>query len=217
MKTLYFFYIWGCYEYLLHVFQIVHGDGITQIKQLLTTGLPSQVLHSEKDFEYRWDYQYSGGLLIEERIDYGPKTGLSNAKLTYQYDDNFRVVSVQGRIGGQSLPEHALQYSQKTGAKSQLGQFTVNNLTYNTFFKQIFYSFNYFMHTKHHRSWSLKSSPQSFWRSYYNVLVQSRTQIAICWRYSIQNFTSFELSIDLLLWVFYVHFNRFLMNRKGDV
>lgn len=112
---------------MLYAFQIVHGDGITQIKQLLTTGLPSQVLHSEKDFEYRWDYQYSGGLLIEERIDYGPKTGLSNAKLTYQYDDNFRVVSVQGRIGGQSLPEHALQYSQKTGAKSQLGQFTVNN------------------------------------------------------------------------------------------
>ncbi|XP_075213771.1 teneurin-a transmembrane protein [Lycorma delicatula] len=105
--------------------EIVHGDGITQIKQWAQTGLPSQVLHSEKDFEYRWDYQYSGGLLTEERLDYGPKTGLSNAKLTYQYDDNFRIISIQGRIGGQSLPEHSLQYSSKTGAKQQIGQFMV--------------------------------------------------------------------------------------------
>ncbi|KAG8307286.1 hypothetical protein J6590_024932 [Homalodisca vitripennis] len=106
--------------------EVVHGDGVTQIKHVPNTKLPSQILHSEKDFEYRWDYQYSGGLLMEERLDYSPKTGLSNAKFTYQYDDNFRVVSVQGRIGGQSLLDHVLKYSPRTGAKQQLGQFTVS-------------------------------------------------------------------------------------------
>ncbi|KAL1116307.1 hypothetical protein AAG570_005802 [Ranatra chinensis] len=105
--------------------EVVHGDGITQLKHWADSGLPSQVLHSEKDFEYRWDYQYSGGLLTEERLDYGPKTGLSNVKFTYQYDDNFRLTSVQGRIGGQTLPEHSLQYNPKTGAKCQMGQFAV--------------------------------------------------------------------------------------------
>lgn len=111
---------------LLYYLQIVHGDGITQIKHVPNTGLPSQILHSEKDFEYRWDYQYNGGLLMEERLDYSPKIGLNNAKFMYQYDDNFRVISVQGRIGGQSLPEQVIQYSMKTGAKQQLGQFTVS-------------------------------------------------------------------------------------------
>lgn len=110
------------------ILQIVHGDGLTQIKHVPNTNLPSQIMHSEKDFEYRWDYEYKEGLLTEERLDYVPKTGLSNAKFTYQYDDNFRVVSVQGRIGGQSLPDHILQYNAKTGAKQHFGQFTVRFL-----------------------------------------------------------------------------------------
>ncbi|XP_014290946.3 teneurin-a isoform X3 [Halyomorpha halys] len=105
--------------------EVVHGDGITQLKHWPDSGLPSQVLHFEKDFEYRWDYQYSGGLLTEERLDYGPKTGLSNSKFMYQYDDNFRLISLQGRIGGQTLPEYSIQYNPKTGAKSQMGQFMV--------------------------------------------------------------------------------------------
>ncbi|XP_073995971.1 teneurin-a transmembrane protein isoform X3 [Rhodnius prolixus] len=106
--------------------EVVHGDGITQLKHWADSGLPSQVTHFEKDFEYRWDYQYSGGLLTEERLDFGPKTGLSNAKFMYQYDDNFRLISLQGRIGGQTLPEYTLQYNPKTGAKSLMGQFTVS-------------------------------------------------------------------------------------------
>lgn len=59
------------------------------------------------------------------RLDYGPKTGLSNSKFMYQYDDNFRLTSLQGRIGGQTLPEYTVQYNSKTGAKSQMGQFMV--------------------------------------------------------------------------------------------
>jgi len=105
---------------------VVHGDGITKVKYYPNTQLPSQVLNIENDFEYRWDYQYIDGLLIEERIDYGPKTGLSNAKITYEYDSNFRVISIEGRIGGQSLPECHIEYNPRTGSKQLLGQFEVN-------------------------------------------------------------------------------------------
>lgn len=52
----------------LFFLKVVHGDGITQLKHWADSGLPSQVTHFEKDFEYRWDYQYSGGLLTEERF-----------------------------------------------------------------------------------------------------------------------------------------------------
>jgi len=105
--------------------QVVHGDGVTKIKYYPNTQLPSQVLNVETDFEYRWDYQYTDGLLIEERIDYGPKTGLSNAKVTYEYDGNFRVIAIEGRVGGQSLPEYRVEYDPHTGRKRLLGQFEV--------------------------------------------------------------------------------------------
>ncbi|XP_063223573.1 teneurin-a [Bacillus rossius redtenbacheri] len=107
--------------------EVLHGDGRSQLNYSPATGFPSEVLHSEHDFEYRWDYQYSAGLLVEERLDFGAKTGLSNAKFTYEYDANFRPVAVQGRVGGQSLPEHALGYDPRTGAPQQIGQFKVSH------------------------------------------------------------------------------------------
>ncbi|XP_046747873.1 teneurin-a isoform X4 [Diprion similis] len=104
--------------------EIVHGDGKSEIIYT-ENGLPSEVIHSEKDVEYKWDYQYNAGLLIEERIDFGAKTGLSNAKFTFEYDDNFRLTAVQGRIGGHTLPQHLMAYNPKTGTLEQIGQFKI--------------------------------------------------------------------------------------------
>ncbi|XP_017766143.1 PREDICTED: teneurin-a [Eufriesea mexicana] len=104
--------------------EVVHGDGKSEIRYT-ESGLPSEVIHSERDVEYKWDYQYSAGLLVEERIDFGAKTGLSNAKFTFDYDSNFRLINVQGRIGGQTLPAHAMAYSPRTGMLEQIGQFKV--------------------------------------------------------------------------------------------
>lgn len=111
--------------------EVVHGDGKTLYHYSQTSGLPSQVLHTELDLEYRWDYQFSNGLLMEERIDFGAKTGLSNAKFSYDYDNNYRLISVQGRIGGQNLPLYNLAYSVKTGSFEQIGPFKVTHPKYN--------------------------------------------------------------------------------------
>lgn len=62
---------------------------------------------------------------MEERIDFGAKTGLSNAKFTYDYDNNFRLITAQGRIGGQNLPAHNLAYNFKTGTLEMLGAFKI--------------------------------------------------------------------------------------------
>ncbi|XP_012287191.1 teneurin-a isoform X2 [Orussus abietinus] len=104
--------------------EVVHGDGKSEIRYM-DNGLPSEVIHTERDVEYKWDYQYNAGLLVEERIDFGAKTSLSNAKFTFDYDSNFRVVAAQGRIGGQTLPPHVLAYNSKTGTLEQIGQFKV--------------------------------------------------------------------------------------------
>lgn len=106
--------------------EIVHGDGRSEFTYNTVTGMPSTVAHSERELEYRWDFEYGNGLLTEERIDFTAKTGLSNAKFTYEYDTNFRLISIQGRIGGQNLPAQVLSYSARTGVPNQIGQFKIN-------------------------------------------------------------------------------------------
>lgn len=113
------------------VSEIVHGDGQTQIHYAENSGLPSEILHVDRDVDYRWESNYVGGLLTEERLDYGAKTGLSNAKIIYEYDNNYRITSVQGRIGGQTLIPHHIVYNSKTGAPEIVGQFTVSKQKWN--------------------------------------------------------------------------------------
>lgn len=107
--------------------EIVHGDGKSEFFYNTLTGMPTTVSHIERELEYRWDFEYTGDLLTEERVDYTAKTGLSNAKFTYEYDTNFRVITIQGRIGGQNLPIQSMEYDLRTGQPYQIGQFKVNH------------------------------------------------------------------------------------------
>lgn len=112
--------------------EIVHGDGRTEFIYSSETGMPTTVSHVERELEYHWDYEYSGGLLTEERIEFNAKTGLSNAKFTYEYDSNFRLISTQGRIGGQNLPSIAIAYNATTGTPVQIAQFKLTRPKPNT-------------------------------------------------------------------------------------
>ncbi|EDV95471.1 GH17559 [Drosophila grimshawi] len=103
--------------------EVVHGDGRSEFQYNDATGMPSTVSHAERELEYRWDFEYAAGLLTEERIDYVAKTGLSNAKFSYEYDNQLRVIALQGRIGGQNLPSQAYAYDRRTGQPSLIGQF----------------------------------------------------------------------------------------------
>ncbi|CAH0560894.1 unnamed protein product [Brassicogethes aeneus] len=111
--------------------EVVHGDGKSTYLYSETSGLPSQVSSIDQDIECRWDYQFTGGLLTEERIDFGAKTGLSNAKFTYEYDNNYRLINAAGRIGGQNLPLYNLAYKSKTGALDMIGPFKISKPKHN--------------------------------------------------------------------------------------
>lgn len=106
--------------------EIVHGDGKSEFLYNAMTGMLSTVGHTERELEYRWDFEFTNGLLAEERIDYSAKTGLSNAKFTYEYDTNFRVTGIQGRIGGQNLPTQGFSYNPRTGTPDQIGAFKID-------------------------------------------------------------------------------------------
>lgn len=114
------------YNSASQISEIIHGDGKSEFSYNSITGMPITVAHIERELEYRWDFEYVGGLLTEERIDFIAKTGLSNAKFTYDYDSNFRVIAIQGRIGGQSLPAQTFAYNVRTGKPSQIGPFKIN-------------------------------------------------------------------------------------------
>ncbi|XP_055525741.1 teneurin-a isoform X2 [Wyeomyia smithii] len=111
--------------------EIVHGDGRTEFNYGTASNMLSVIFHTERDLEYRWDFDYIGELLLEERVDFSAKTGLSNAKFSYSYDNNFRLILIQGRIGGQNLQNQILDYNDKTGSLSRIGLFKVSSPTAN--------------------------------------------------------------------------------------
>lgn len=104
---------------------VVYGDGMVKITYSTSTGLPAIIDLADKEFEYRWELQYNNGLVTEERVDFAPKTGLSNAKFVFDYDNNFRLSSMTGRIGGQNVIDYKCDYSAETGKMSSFGQFKV--------------------------------------------------------------------------------------------
>ncbi|XP_050083154.1 teneurin-a isoform X2 [Anopheles aquasalis] len=115
--------------------EIVHGDGRDEFlyqaggagggSAASTCDLPMAIIHTERDLEFRWDFDCVGGLLVEERIDFSARSGLSNVKFNYEYDDHFRLAAIGGRIGGQNLPQQAYGYDERTGRLATIGQFEV--------------------------------------------------------------------------------------------
>lgn len=69
--------------------RIVAGISETEFEYYPTTGLLKSVDVKDRPFEVRHEFKYHGGLLKEERIRFGSKTGLDNLKSRCKYDGNF--------------------------------------------------------------------------------------------------------------------------------
>ncbi|XP_057365537.1 teneurin-a-like [Daphnia carinata] len=84
---------------------------------------------TEREFELRSDVTAnSAGMILEDKTDYGAKTGLAGFKFVYGYDSLLRASSIKGRIGGQILADWPLSYQTKTGSLEQMGQFKISRL-----------------------------------------------------------------------------------------
>lgn len=91
------------------------------------SGLVVKIHQQSGDFEYHKEYKYDGVLPIEERHKFGSRTGLSNAKFLWEYDDNFRLKSLRGRIGGQDISYVNYTYYLRTGLLKSIGQFFIRS------------------------------------------------------------------------------------------
>ncbi|KAJ1529492.1 hypothetical protein ONE63_006265 [Megalurothrips usitatus] len=69
----------------------------------------------EPYFELKHEFKYHSGLLKNEKLQFGSKSGLDNTHYRYQYDGNARISAVDVDINGKQLPQLRLKHNQNLG------------------------------------------------------------------------------------------------------
>lgn len=96
--------------------KIISGAAETLLEHYEDTGLLKTAEVKERPgYEVRHEFKYHGGLVKEERVKFGSKTGLDNARTRCKYDGNGRLALVETEINGRELPPHAFSYNQNLG------------------------------------------------------------------------------------------------------
>ena len=80
-----------------------------------TTSLVHSIDINEPNFEMRFEYKYHAGIVKDEKIKFGSKSGLDNAHYRYQYDGNARISGIEVDINGKQLQPIRLKYNQNLG------------------------------------------------------------------------------------------------------
>ena len=91
------------------------GQSSTHYTYQETTSLVRSIDINEPNFEMRVEYKYHAGIVKDEKIKYGSKSGLDNAHFRYQYDGNARISGIDVEISGKQLPQIRLKYDQNLG------------------------------------------------------------------------------------------------------
>ncbi|CAL7949137.1 unnamed protein product [Xylocopa violacea] len=95
----------------------------------------SSLIHSidinEPNFEMRVEYKYHAGIVKDEKIKFGSKSGLDNARYRYQYDGNARISGIEVDINGKQLPQLRLKYNQNLGKLEGVGDLRIYRNLFN--------------------------------------------------------------------------------------
>ncbi|XP_076630830.1 teneurin transmembrane protein Ten-m isoform X5 [Colletes latitarsis] len=96
-----------------------------------TTSLVHSIDINEPNFEMRIEYKYHAGIVKDEKIKFGSKSGLDNARYRYQYDGNARISGIEVDINGKQLPQLRLKYNQNLGILEGVGDLRVYRNLFN--------------------------------------------------------------------------------------
>ncbi|XP_076182266.1 teneurin transmembrane protein Ten-m isoform X3 [Ptiloglossa arizonensis] len=96
-----------------------------------TTSLVHSIDINEPNFEMRIEYKYHAGIVKDEKIKFGSKSGLDNARYRYQYDGNARISGIEVDINGKQLPQLRLKYSQNLGILEGVGDLRIYRNLFN--------------------------------------------------------------------------------------
>ncbi|KZC14038.1 Teneurin-2 [Dufourea novaeangliae] len=96
-----------------------------------TTSLVHSIDINEPNFEMRIEYKYHAGIVKDEKIKFGSKSGLDNARYRYQYDGNARISGIEVDINGKQLPQLRLKYNQNLGILEGVGDLRIYRNLFN--------------------------------------------------------------------------------------
>ncbi|XP_017764614.1 PREDICTED: teneurin-m isoform X1 [Eufriesea mexicana] len=96
-----------------------------------TTSLVHSIDINEPNFEVRIEYKYHAGIVKDEKIKFGSKSGLDNARYRYQYDGNARISGIEVDINGKQLPQLRLKYNQNLGILEGMGDLRIYRNLFN--------------------------------------------------------------------------------------
>lgn len=85
----------------------------------------------EPNFEVKQEYKYHAGILKDEKIKYGTKSGLDNAHYKYQYDGNARLSIIDVDINGKEMPQLRIKYNQNLGTLEGISDLRIYRNTFN--------------------------------------------------------------------------------------
>ncbi|XP_076663968.1 teneurin transmembrane protein Ten-m isoform X3 [Andrena cerasifolii] len=96
-----------------------------------TTSLVHSIDINEPNFEMRIEYKYHAGIVKDEKIKFGSKSGLGNARYRYQYDGNARISGIEVDINGKQIPQLRLKYNQNLGILEGVGDLRIYRNLFN--------------------------------------------------------------------------------------
>ncbi|KAJ9578404.1 hypothetical protein L9F63_005377, partial [Diploptera punctata] len=96
-----------------------------------STSLVKSIDIIEPNFELKQEYKHHAGILKDERLKYGSKSGLDNAHFRYQYDGNARISGIDVEINGKELPQLRLKYNQNLGMLEGVSDLRIYRNTFN--------------------------------------------------------------------------------------
>ncbi|XP_034946583.1 teneurin-m isoform X3 [Chelonus insularis] len=95
------------------------------------TSLVHSIDINEPNFEMRIEYRYHAGIVKEEKIKFGSKSGMDNAHYRIQYDGNARVSTIDVEINDKQLPKLILKYNQNLGVLESVADLRIYRNTFN--------------------------------------------------------------------------------------
>ncbi|XP_078038060.1 teneurin transmembrane protein Ten-m isoform X2 [Augochlora pura] len=96
-----------------------------------TTSLVHSIDINEPNFEMRLEYKYHAGIVKDEKIKFGSKSGLNNARYRYQYDGNARISGIEVDINSKQMPPLRLKYNQNLGVLEGVGDLRIHRNLFN--------------------------------------------------------------------------------------
>ncbi|XP_053675682.1 teneurin-m [Anopheles nili] len=110
---------------------VLAGLSSTQYTYQESTSLVKQVEVLEPGFELRREFKYHAGVLKDEKLKFGSKSGLASAHFKYQYDGNARLSGIEMDVNGKELPIVKFKYGPAQGTLDAVSDLRITRNAFN--------------------------------------------------------------------------------------